>query len=194
MLKNVLFELIVIDDTPESRALIRRHFAEATTATDRVSALTALNRSADPERRAVLEETYRQWRGHLSGYANYLRVVGNGTCEDAFDMIEAEKRRPGFDITNPTWSRALFLSMAANNKMVWTDRGISWVADTVFELAPINATTAGRLLNTFQQVRSLRPRLKEKVAAALERIVRSLNPEESPAVYGQARAYLESVN
>lgn len=193
MLKNLLFDLIVIDDAPESRALIHEHYAKATTATDRVAALAALNRSADPSRRAVLAQVREQWRGHLSGYANYLRVVGNGTREDVFEMIEEEKRRPGFDITHPTWSRALFLSMAANNKMVWTDRGISWVADTVFELAPINATTTARLLNTFQQARSLRHPLKEKAAAALERIVGSLNPEESPAVYGQAKAYLTSM-
>lgn len=106
-------------------------------------------------------------------------------------MIEAEKRRQGFDIAQPTWSRALFLPMATNNKMVWTDRGINWVADTVIELAPLNATTTGRLLNSFQHVKKLKPPLQAKVRAALERIVRNVSQEESPAVSGQARAYLK---
>lgn len=193
MLKNVLLDLIVIDDSPESHRLIHEHFAAATAATDRVAALLALNRSSAPRRREALEEVYEKWRHHLSGYANYLRIVSSGTREDVFDMIEAEKRRPGFDITQPTWSRALFLPMAANNKMVWTDRGIAWVAATVVELAPINATTTGRLLTTFQHVRSLKPALREKAADALERIVGNVSPEKSPAVYGQARTYLASV-
>ncbi len=193
MLKAVLLELIVIDDTPESHQLILDHYRKATTATDRVAALAMLNRSSSPLRRRVLEEAYERWHTHLSGYANYLRIVSGGTCADVFEMIEAEKRRPGFDITQPTWSRALFLPMAANNKMVWTDKGIQWVTDTVVELAPLNATTTGRLLNTFQQVKKLKPELREKVKAFLEHIVRNVSRENCPAVYGQAEAYLKGL-
>lgn len=193
LLKNVLLDLIVIDDTGESRRLIFDHFARATTATDRVAALLALNRSAAPERRDVLEKVYETWHSHLSGYANYLRIVSSGTRGDVFDMIERERRRPGFDITQPTWNRALFLPMAMNNKMVWTDRGIGWVADTVIELAPINATTAGRLLNTFQHAGALKPDLRAGVRTALERVARSVSERESPALYGQAAAYLMGI-
>ncbi|HEY9247443.1 MAG TPA: aminopeptidase N C-terminal domain-containing protein, partial [Candidatus Methanoperedens sp.] len=114
-----------------------------------------------------------------------------GTREDVFEMIEAEKGRPGFDITQPTWSRALFLPMATNNRMVWTDRGINWIADKVIELAPINATTTSRLLNTFQHVKKLKSPLQAKVMAALEKIVLYVSQEASPAVHGQARAYLK---
>ncbi|MGD0282684.1 MAG: DUF3458 domain-containing protein [Dissulfurispiraceae bacterium] len=193
MLKNILLDLISVDDSAESHNVILDHFKAATTASDRIAALLALNRSSANQRRAVLEEVYSKWHTHLSGYANYLRVVASGTREDVFEMIEAEKRRPGFDITQPTWSRALFMSMAVNNKMVWTMQGIRWVADTVIELAPINATTAGRLLNTFQHVRSLKPRLQETVREALERIISSISKTECPAVHGQASAYLNGL-
>ena len=191
MLKQVLLDLIAVDNSEEGHKTILDHFYSATTATDRVAALLALNRSASPMRRKVLDDTYDSWHCHLSGYANYLRVVASGTREDVFDMIEIEKHRPGFDITQPTWSRALFLPMATNNKMVWTDRGIDWLADTVIELAPINATTAGRLLNTFQHVRKLRHPLQAKVRKALEKIVHNVSEEACPAAYGQASAYLK---
>jgi aminopeptidase N len=190
MLKNVLLDLIAVDDTPESHQVISNHFSRATTASDRCAALYALNRSSALSRRVVLEQVFESWHTDLSGYANYLRIVSGGTRDDVFGMIETEKGRPGFDITQPTWSRALFLPMASNNKMVWTDRGIQWVADTVMELAPINATTTGRLLNTFQHVRRLKPQLQEKVSAALERIVQNVPMQMSPAVHGQAKAYL----
>jgi aminopeptidase N len=191
LLKQVLLELIAVDDTPESHRLVLDHFRAATTANDRVTALAALNRSSAPTRRAVMDEVYQAWREHLSGYANYLRVVSSGTREDVFEMIEAEKKRSSFDITQPTWCRALFLPMAVNNKMVWTDRGIQWVADTVVGLAPINATTASRLLNTFQHVRRLKPELKGKVLPALQRIVQAITPEISPTIHGQADAYVK---
>jgi aminopeptidase N len=192
MLKNALLDLIAVDDSEESHQVILQHFHSATTATDRVAALLALNRSSSPTRRTVLEGVYERWHAHLSGYANYLRVVSGGTRDDVFDMIEKEKKREGFDVAQPTWSRALFLPMATNNKMLWTDRGIQWITDTIIELAPVNATTTGRLLNTFQHVRRLKPQLHDKVRAALELIVMAVSRDDSPAVYGQATAYLRS--
>ncbi len=191
MLKNVLLDLIVIDDSPESHDVILDHFSKATTATDRVAALMALNRSSAPGRRRVMEEAYDAWHDHVSGYANYLRVVSSGTRDDVFAMIETEKTRPGFDITQPTWCRALFMPMAGNNKMVWTDQGINWVADSVIELAPLNPVITGRLLNTFQHVKRLKSPLGEKVKTALNKIIENISREGSPAVYGQATAYLD---
>ena len=191
MLKNVLLELIAVDDRPESHALLLEHYRRATTATDRVSALVLLNRSSEPSRRAVLDQVYDEWHAHLSGYANYLRIVAGGTCSDVFEMVETEKRRPTYDITQPTWQRALFLPMAVNNKMLWTDEGIRRLTDIIIELAPINMTTTSRLLNTFQHARNLRPALKDKVMAALARVADTLPVREHPAVHNQAKAYMK---
>lgn len=191
MVKQVLLDLIAIDDSEESRRVILDHFYAATTPTDRVGALMALNRSSSPRRRDVLEEVYNDWHTHLSGYANYLRVVSSGTREDVFEMIGAEKRRLSFDITQPTWCRALFLPMASNNKMLWTDGGIAWITDTIIELAPINTTTSSRLLNAFQHVQKLKPLLREKVLTALMHIVRQVPAGANPTIHGQANSYLK---
>lgn len=190
ILKNVLLELIAIDDSPDSHRVILDHHRSATSATDRVAALAVLNRSSAVERRRILEDTYEAWHGHISAYANYLRVVSGGTRDDVFDMIATEKRRPTFDIKHPTWSRALLLPMAVNNKMVWSEQGIVWVADTVIELASINGYVASKLLNTFQLARLLRVDLQTLVMPALERIIREVSDSVSPTVHGQARAYL----
>jgi aminopeptidase N len=194
LLKQVLLDLITVDDSEESHRLIIKHFRRATTANDRVSALLALNRSASTQRRELLYEVYDVWHGHLSGYANYLRVIASGTRDDVFPMIKIERERPTFDVTQPTWCRALYLPMAVNNKMVWMDRGIQWVAETVIELAALNTTTASRILNTFQHVRSLKPGLKQKVRAALEEIAHQVPEGVSPTIHGQAGAYLISAD
>jgi aminopeptidase N len=194
LLKNVVLDTIVIDDTSESHRLIMNYLDSATIAADRVAPLLALNRSSAPKRRDLLEQTYEDWHGHIGGYSNYLRIVSAGTRPDVFDMIEAERQRPTFDIKQPTWARSLFLPMAVNNKMVWTDRGMKWVTDTVVELARINAYTAGRLLNTFQHVREFKPNLQAKVKSALEGIVTEVPESVSPPIHGQARAYLGSLS
>lgn len=190
LLKQVLLDLIIVDDLEESHDLALRHFRKATTANDRVSALLAINRSSAKWRLDLLEEVYEAWHSHLTGYANYLRVVSSGTQPDVFRMIEREKNRPTFDIKHPTWARALFLPMALNNKVLWSQRGINWVTDSVIELAPINAITASRLLNTFQHVKSLKPALREQVLAGLEKILSEVSDEVNATIHRQASAYL----
>jgi len=64
------------------------------------------------------------------------------------------------------------------------------VAETVIALAPINATTASRLLNTFQHVQRLEPALREKVRPALEEIVQQAPASLNPTIHSQATAYL----
>ncbi|MDR3567953.1 MAG: DUF3458 domain-containing protein [Syntrophobacteraceae bacterium] len=189
-LKGVLLDLITAKDTPESHRIILDHFRRATIANDKVTALAALNRSSAPERLDILEETYRQWHATITGYANYLRVIAGGACPDVFEQIEKERARPTFQITQPTWCRALFLTMAGNNEMIWCDRGINWIADLVIELAPVNYTNAARMLNTFQHVGKMKPDLKQMVVSALERVVSNVSDRTCPAVHRQARAYL----
>lgn len=190
ILKHVLLDFIACDDSPASHRIILDHYRAATTAQDRVSALIALNRSSAHERKQILEKVYASWHPHISGYANYLRIVSSGTRDDAFDMVEAEKARSTFSVTNPTWSRALFLTMAANTKMIWKDQGIEWIASTIIEMAPLNAFLASKLLNVFQHVRKLKPELRNLVVKALERVVDRVPESASPTVHGQAKAYL----
>ena len=194
LLKSVLLELAVFDDSSDGHRVIRDHFRRATTANDRFYALMMLNRSSAPDRLAILEETYHAWHDHLSGYANYLRVVASGTRGDLFEQIQREKERPTFDIKQPTWCRALFLTMAGNSRMIWTEKGVTKLAEGIIELAGINTTTAGRMLNGFQHVKRLKPDLRQWVVPALEEIIRSVPDSVSPTIHGQAKSYLEGVS
>ncbi|MEW6350763.1 MAG: M1 family metallopeptidase [Thermodesulfobacteriota bacterium] len=190
VLKHVLLDLLTIDDSPDSHRMILEHFQAATTSTDKVSALLALNRSSSKLRGPVLDETFRAWHEHLSGYANYLRIVGRGTLPHVFEAVEAEKLRSTFDITQPTWSRALFISLATNNRVIWTDQGINWLTATIVDMTAINPYTTGRLLNAFQHVGRLRAPLREKVRHALEQITKQVPHETCAPIHSQAASYL----
>jgi aminopeptidase N len=189
-LKAVLLGLIAIEDSPESHEIIIGHYRKATAANDRVSALATLNRTTSPERREIFEDAYRKWHGHLSGYANYLRAVSSGTNGDVWEMMEREKNRDTMDLKNPTYARSLVMPMAFNTRMVWTDRGMRWVRDSVIFFSRINTTLAIRLLNTFQLVKRMKPERKRKVIQHLRAIAKRCRSNH--AVAGQARAYLGS--
>ncbi len=188
MLKSVLLGLIAIENTPESHSIIIDHYKKATTATDRISALLALNRSSYPGRREILEGVYRKWHVHPGGYANYLRIVGAGTNDDVWDMIEREKKRKTMDIEHPTLARALMMSMTYNTKMVWTRKGMQWLRNQIIEFSEINTTLATRMLSNFQLVKKTRPEIRKEIVNHLKFIVKEC--KNNPAVHGQASAYL----
>lgn len=187
MLKAVLLGMIAVEDTPEAHSIIVDHFRKATTPTDRLTALAGLNRSSSPERRRILSEVREKWKDNLSGYANYMRIVSGGTNDDVWEMIEEEKKSREFDINQPTFTRALLMPMAFNNKMVWTEKGMKWVKDHVIEFSGRNTTLATRLLNTFQLVNQMKPELKKPVQEHLREIVKKC---DNHAVVGQAKGYL----
>lgn len=191
ILKHILLDLLSVADTTETHSIILDHFNKAVTMQEKVSALAILNRTSYADTQEMLDRAYLDWRDHISGYANYLRIIGSGTRDDVFESLENERRRHTFDINHPTWSRALFLPMASNNKMVWKPEGIDWVADTVIDLAKINGYVAGKLLNTFQQYKNLKPKLQELVRPALEKIIEQTPADVSSTINGQAKAYLE---
>ena len=190
-LKAVLLRVLIEANMPEVHKLASDHFHRAWNITDRIAALSCINLSDNPERRNLLSEGFALWKDHLSAYSSYLQIVGSGTHDDVFDMIVEEERRPSFRIEHPTHSRALYLPMSGNNKMLWTDKGIDWVAGKVIALAKINENTAIRLLACFQQVHNLADDLKPKVLSALETMRRGVNGSASPSVAGRINAYLE---
>jgi aminopeptidase N len=193
LLKAVLLDILAHQDDAATWDLILDHYHSAVWASDRVSALSALNRSSSPKRLETMERAYQDWHDHLSGYANYLRVVSSGTNSDVFERISAEAGRESFDITQPTWCRALYLPMAANIKIIWTEPGIAWLAERIIQLAALNPTTASRLLNAFQLVRLLREPLRTWAHDALKRVVKRVSGMDSPTIAGQAKSYLSSL-
>lgn len=190
LLKNQLLAFIAADDSPDSHRIILEHCDKSLKPADRVAPLTLLNRTSYAGRRDVLEAVYDAWHEHTSAYPNYLRIIALGAGEDFFDAIAREQSRDSFDVSRPSLSRALFVTAGANTKMVWSDRGIAWVARTVIWLASINDYVASRLLNTFQQFGSLKPDLREKVRPWLDRVAAEVPERLSPTIHGQARAYL----
>lgn len=192
-LKAILLRTIVEANTPETHKLAEDHFHRAWNITDRISALSCINVSESPRRRQLLEEGYLLWKDHLSAYASYLGIVGSGTHDDVFDMIAAEEKRSTFKIHHPTHSRGLYLPMSSNNKMLWTEKGIKWMTETVIKVAPINENTVIRLVAAFQQLDKMGADLKPGIIRALETMRAGIDQSALPSVAGRLNEYLTSV-
>ena len=189
-LKGVLLRTITEAGTAETWELAETHFRKAWNISDRMSALVCVDRGGHPDRLALLDEARELWNEHLPAYTSYLGIVAGSPHEDVFARIADEEQRPPFRLEHPGHSRGLFLPMAMNNKRLWTDRGIEWVADTVVRLAPVNENTANRLVACFRLVDKLADDLKPKVVSALTRMRDSIDEARAPSTAGRVRAYL----
>ncbi|OGV69230.1 MAG: peptidase M1 [Lentisphaerae bacterium RIFOXYA12_FULL_48_11] len=191
LLKGILLRTIVEANTSETHKLAENHFHKAWNITDRISTLHCINLSEHPRRSTLMEEGFELWKDHLSAYASYLGIVGSGIHDDVFDLIVAEEKRPTFTVQHPTHSRALYLPMAGNNKMLWTDRGIQWMTDTVIRLSSINENTVIRLVAAFQQFDKLADDLRPKVLKALKTMHKNIDQSAAPSVAGRINAFLD---
>jgi len=192
-LKAVLLRTLVEAGTPDVHRMAEDHFRRAWNFSDKASALRCINVSTHPRKPEFLEEAFGAWQHHLNGYTTYLAVVASGPHDDVFDLIAREEARPEFNIEHPGHSRALYLPVASNNRMLWTDAGIDWLARTVARLAPVNENTAIRLAAAFQHVARLSDDLKPRVVKALEAMREGVDAAKSASVAGRIRAYLDSV-
>jgi aminopeptidase N len=189
-LKAVLLRTLIEADTPDVHALAETHYRGAWNFSDKTAALHALNQSTSPRRAALLEDAFTAWHGHLNGYTAYLGVVASGRAADTFDAVAREEARPLFNPRHPGHTRALYLSLASNNALLWTERGLRWAADTAIKLAPLNAHTTLRLIDAFRLVAKLPQDLRPLVVRALETIRDGVDAERCPSVAGRVRAYL----
>lgn len=191
-LKAALLRLIVEAGTPEAYRIAEEHFRRAWNVSDKLAAIACISASCHPVRRDLLRAGLELWKDHLGPYSSYLQTVGAGIHDDVFDMIAEEEQRPCFRSAHPSHVRSLYMPMASNNKMLWTDRGLQWMEDTIVRLSGVNPMIPSRMIECFQMVDKLAADLKPKVVAALENIVRRLEGVDAASVTGRARSYLQS--
>ncbi|OGV64252.1 MAG: peptidase M1 [Lentisphaerae bacterium RIFOXYC12_FULL_60_16] len=192
-LKGVLLRLLIQADSPDVHALAESHYRRAWNLTDRMNALQCLYISRHPGRMALMDQAFDKAKDHLSAYTSYLSIVGTGAREEVFDRLALEQARPVFQLAHPTHNRALLMSLAANNALLWTDRGIAWMQETVLALANANERSAYQLVGAFQLVARLADDLKPRVIKALQTMRNGVDRSRHVSLAGRIDAFLASV-
>jgi aminopeptidase N len=190
-LKAALLRVLAEAGTAEAHRLAEEHFAKAWNMTDQLSALAAVQLSGHPRQAAIFDEAYGRWKDKLSAYTGYLATLGaSARGPEVLELIRKEAARPGFRIEHPSHSRSLFLPVAGNNGVLWTEAGLAWAVETVTRLAPVSEYVAMHLLASFQLFKQFEPELQKRARAALLAMRGALDADKTPALCGRLDVYL----
>jgi aminopeptidase N len=192
LLRNAALRILSELDDAETHAMAEAHLKRAWNITDKIAALSCIQTTSHPKRIALLEETFNAWKTHLNGYSSYLGIVASGTHDDVFDQIAREEARPCFNINHPNHGRALYLTMTGNNRVLWTEKGQAWLADTVAKMAAVNDFTASRMIACLQMAGKMRDNIRPRAVRTLETIEQKLAGIKAPMTASRAAAFLKA--
>lgn len=190
-LKNTILRILTELDSADIHKIAEDHLKMAWNMSDKTAALMSIQLSSNPQRKAILETMFNTWKDHLNGYTAYLAVIASGIQPDVFDQIADEENRECFSIQHPSHSRALFMPMCSNNRMLWTDDGQNWLAESIVKLSEINDYTAARMAGCLQMAGRMPELLKLRVIQTLQETKNGINPKKAPAAAGRIDAFLK---
>jgi hypothetical protein len=84
--------------------------------------------------------------------------------------------------------------MTSNNAVLWTDRGINWMAEVIIKLSKLNDVTSSRLVGCFQHVAKMGAELQPKVIRALKLIAKEIDSQNAPSTAWRVKTYLSGVS
>ncbi|MBQ9432394.1 MAG: aminopeptidase N C-terminal domain-containing protein [Kiritimatiellae bacterium] len=189
--ENRILQLLSEIDRPEVWDAIIAYLDRAQNITARINALGALVAGNCPRRYEVLAAEGEKMRQSINGYSSYLRLVASDPHDTVFEAIATEEQRPGWSISHPAFSRALYCGFAANADRLWTQKGLEWIESTIIKYAKVSEYNALRLLVPFLNWRWFEPELRETVRLLLARIAAALPQEQFAFIGGRLAAMLK---
>ena len=191
-LRASLLRLLAALDTQDAWEALEAFLEKAAQFTDRINALAALWESSSPRAALRLAQARTEFVGRNSTYLGYLSLLGSAPREEAFEAVAREAETPEFSYAHPGLCRSLLCPLAQNDDLVWTERGLAWLADTCVRLAPVNEYTTLRILGVCQNHKDFAPDLKAAVRAALIGIRDRLADANCPWFKSTLETYLET--
>lgn len=189
-IKKSLMEILSEIDLQEAWLLMEQELERSDNMTDRISALTAIMRSCNPNRKAILEANGDSLRSSLNGYTSYLGIVASSPHKDVFEDIAKEEAREGWSISHPGLSRALYCAAAGNAEMIYTSEGLHWLEKTIVKYAKVSEYNALRLLTAVEGYRNFNLELSAKCKSLLEKVSQELPYEKYAFIGGKLKSLL----
>jgi aminopeptidase N len=192
-LAAALMEPLVAADTVLTQRALEAHYCAALNTTDRLNALSAINRTSHQQRHELVAAAGDELRPHLNGYIGWLNILGRSHHADVLKTLDQAAAHADFDPTHPGLNRALYIPFSLNNARLWTEEGLTWLTSTVIALAPLSETTALRLIAPLQQVHNLASDLQPLVIKALKEMQAAITPAITESVHGRLSDYLSQI-
>ncbi|MFP4080373.1 MAG: aminopeptidase N [Ectothiorhodospira sp.] len=168
----------------EALALARSRYEQARDMTGTMGALRALMDHPGPERDEAMADFEARWRQDPLVLDKWFALQAASGAPGTRARVEALMAHPGFSLRNPNRVRALLGTFAMANPVHFhaaDGEGYRLVTGAILELDALNPQVAARLTTSLVRWRRFDAPRRERMRAALERIV--ARPGVSPDVY-----------
>jgi aminopeptidase N len=153
--------------------LAGQQFAKATTMTDSMGALAALNHGDNPLREQCLGSFHDRWQHDSLVMDKWFSLQAMAQREGALDAVRELMQHPLFSIRNPNKVRALIGAFAQGNPTAFHKKdgsGYAFLADQIIELDGLNPQVAARMVRPLSRWRRFDEERQALMQSALRRI------------------------
>jgi len=160
-------------DDPVITELAVAQFEQATSMSDEMGALSALNLQVGEARDRALEQFYQKWKSERLVVDKWFALQAGAQLPDTVEQVEQLLDHPDFEISNPNRVRSLVGAFVHGNALHFhhqSGRGYQFLADQVLRLDPLNPQVAARMVSAFNQWRRYDEGRQQMMRAQLERI------------------------
>jgi len=174
-LKSVALGYLVAGGGEAERALAASQAAVATTMTDSMAALQALNNVACPEREAAMSAFHDRWIDTPLVLDKWFTLSATSALPGTLDTVKGLLEHPKFDIGTPNRVRAVIGAFASGNPIHFhaaDGSGYSFVTDQIIRLDALNPQVAARLvtpLTRWKRYDEARQRMMRDCLARIKR-------------------------
>jgi len=168
----------------EMAELPLRQYQRADNMTDSIAALALLNDVAGEARAAALEDFHRRHHENHLVLDKWFALQATSALPDTLERVHELTGHRAFSLANPNRVRALIGAFATQNPLRFhaaDGAGYEFLADHVLDLDKRNPQLAARLLPPLGRWRRFAAPRRERMRAALERIL--ARPRLSADVY-----------
>lgn len=172
-LRNTCLHYLMALENAAVYALALAQFDNATHMTDQGAALRVIAHSQHPQRAAVLERFYQQWRHEALVVDQWFSVQATAPRVDILQEVTRLLAHPAFELTNPNKVRALVGAFASGNPAGFHQAdgsGYQFLADQVIALNAINPQIASRMVIALTRWRRFDAPFGEQMRTALQRV------------------------
>jgi len=154
--------------------LADQQFTEATTMTDSMGALSALNHGDSPLREQCLGRFHDRWQHDSLVMDKWFSLQAMAQREGTLDAVRELMQHRLFSIRNPNKVRALIGAFAQGNPTAFHKKdgsGYAFLADQIIELDGLNPQVAARMVRPLSRWRRFDEERQAIMQSALRRIL-----------------------
>lgn len=172
---NVCLLLLATDNNSETLNDVEQRFQTATTMTNQLAALNALNQHPCEQRDAALAAFYQQFSDDPQVMDKWLAIQAAADFDDTIETVKKLAKHQVFSLTNPNKVRALYGTFCSRNLTQFhhaSGRGYQLLAEVVADLDKINPSMAARMITPLTQWRRFDKKRQQLMREKLQTLMR----------------------